>query len=281
MKKILFPTDFSEAADCAFEYALELADVYKAEIVTVHVYSLPNVSGARLPNTLREVYESVTLDSFADYKDNVPHLHAIARNNNKTHLTVRHMMIEEQRKGVVNAILRAQNRTGAEMIVMGTTGASGLKEVFLGSVAAEVMENSRCPVLAVPHGAKFGGRPKRFAVTTEYALSEVENIRYVIGLAEKTGGDVVCLHIDLKHTEKFTRRMDEFMTRFEGEVNVAFEVVPHTSLEKGISEFVDNNQIDILAMTVTRRNFIQELFTYSVAKKMAYHTTVPILSLRR
>ena len=76
--KILFPTDFSKAADHAFIYALKVADKIGGEITTVHVYDVPHVRAAHLRHTMSKVYDSIALEQFENYKDHIPHLREIA-----------------------------------------------------------------------------------------------------------------------------------------------------------------------------------------------------------
>ena len=280
MKRILFPTDFSEAADNAFLYALEIADFFGADITTVHIYSLPEVRAAHLPNTIRQVYESVTLERFSNYKDNIPHLHEIAETHNKTHLHIHHMMVEAQGWKVEKRILQAARNEKADMIIMGTTGASGLKEIFLGSIAAEVLENAECPVLAVPQKAKYDGKLNHIAVTTDYQQDEIGTVLKVLSFARETGAQVTCIHVDTSHTEVFTHRMDEFAAKFKDDNDVNYVVLEGTSIETAVADYVEENNVDILAMHTHKRNFLQEFFSYSLSKRMAYHLKVPILAIQ-
>ena len=279
MKKILFPTDFSRAADNAFRYALEVADHEGAEITTVHVYELPELHSSHLPNTLKQVYDSITLETFENYRDNVPHLRKIAQDEGKTHLRIQHMMIDSKRQGTVNGISHTARTIGADMIIMGTTGASGIKEVFLGSVAAEVMENAPCAVLAVPVKAKYDGNIDRIAVTVEYGHEDEQTCRYVLAFAGHFDAEVVCLHVDVSHTENINRRMEKLKEKLGDDVKMRFEVIDHTSIEKALAKDVEQPKVDILAMHIRKRNFFQELFSYSMTKRLAYHLEIPILAI--
>lgn len=169
MKKILFPTDFSATAANAFIYALHFADKLGAEITTIHAYQSPNLGRAHLPNTLLDVYESIQLETFEDYKDSIPVLRNIAEENNLSHISLYHVMREGD---ILPVVLNFAKANQFDMIIMGTEGTSGVAEIFVGSVAGEVMENANCPVLVVPEQAKFKGKLERIAVTTEFAEDE-------------------------------------------------------------------------------------------------------------
>jgi len=279
--RILFPTDFSEAADHAFIYALNVADKIGGEITTVHVYDVPHVRAAHLRHTMRKVYDSIALEQFENYKDHIPHLREIASNNNMQHIRVNHAMEEISKHGIVQTIVNAGRKAKADFIIMGTTGASGLKEVFLGSVAAEVLENATAPVLAIPLKAKFDGHINKIAFATLYVEGDKGALKSTLKFAKKVGAKVMCVHVDTSHTEPYSKRMEDFIEEFKDSDNLEWEVVDNTSVEEGLVDFVDDNDIDILAMYIKKRNFIEELFTYSLTKKMANHLAVPVFGLHR
>jgi len=279
--KILFPTDFSEAADHAFIYALKVADKIKGEITTVHVYDVPHVRAAHLRHTMSKVYDSIALEQFENYKDHIPHLREIAAKNNLGHIRVNHAMVQISKHGIVQTIVNTGRKAKADFIIMGTTGASGLKEAFLGSVAAEVLENATAPVLAVPLKAQFDGTINKIAFATEYLETDKSALRSTLKFASMLDARVLCVHVDTSHTEAYTKRMESFIADFKDSENLSWDVVDNVSVEEGLVDFAHDNKIDIFAMYVRKRNFIEELFTYSLTKKMANHLTVPVFGLHK
>lgn len=277
MKKILFPTDFSETAENAFIYALKLADRMKATITTLHCYEMPNLKNAHLPYSIQEVYDSINLEEFENYRDSIPQLHDIAAKNGLDHVPVNHALIEGD---TVAATIRFARKEEADLIVMGTTGASGLREIFLGSVAAEVMENAPCPVLAVPVNANFDGHLDKIAITTSFQEDEKDALQWLMNWSKSFKPDIYCVHIDLKHTEDISHHMDIFKKEFAGKPKLHFEVIDSTNMEASLANFLDNEQIDVLTMVIHQRNFFKELFSYSITKKMSYHLDQPILAIQ-
>ncbi len=277
--KVLFPTDFSEAADHAFIYALKLADKIDGEVTTAHVYDEPSVRGVHMPNTLNDVYESVALEQFENYKDHIPHLRDIARENNLQHIRVNHAMVRNSKQGTVHAIVNCAKRDKADFIIMGATGTSGLKEMLLGSIAAEVLENAHCPVMVIPNKAQFTGDIQKIAYATQYSAEDRNALKSVIVFANLFNAEVHCVHIDNSHTNAYSHPMEKFKEDFKDHANVHWEVVDHVNVEVGLAEYVDKNNVDVLAMHIKKRNFIQELFTYSITKKMTNHLRMPVLGL--
>ena len=279
MPRILFPTDFSDAANNAFIYALRVADTLNADLLAVHVYHVPVIKKASLPHTLLEFYEHIESEEFKDFQDNLPILHEIADSDNRSHVPLRSVLVKSE--DAVRAIVRTAESENADMIIMGTKGATGLREIFIGSVAGEVMENANIPVLAVPEGARFDGKIDSIAVTTDFQEEEVAAIRQVVDFASKFEASVSCVNVDLAHTESFLNRTQAFEEKLD--INYpGFEIsiLEGTSIRAAVSSFMEEKDIDILAMVTHRRNFFQELFRFSRAKEMAYHLNTPILSIQ-
>lgn len=276
MKNILFPTDLSPAAEKAFIYALHLADKLDAMLTTLHIYAKPEVKGV-LPHTLGEFYDSYDLEEFKNYKDAIPPLRDLQEAHSFSHVKVAHLLKPGSK--VVPAILQAAKEENADMIIMGTTGASGLKEIFLGSIAGEVLENADCPVLAIPEKADFDGQIDNLAFTTTYKEEEEKALRKVMKIMASFEPSVHCINVDLAHTEPITHRMDKFRAAFKEEENIQFYVLEGNDIKKVIFDFLPKHNIDVLAMVTHKRNFLEELFNYSRTKMMSYHARTPILSI--
>jgi len=277
MKKILFPTDFSEAAQNAFVYALQVAKQLNATITTLHVYQIPVLGKSNLPNTLQEVYESMELEEFGEFKDSIPFLRRIATQYQAEDALTAHVM---QEGNVTQNIIAYARNNDFDFIIMGTSGASGLIEIFVGSVAAEVLENASCPVLVVPINARFDGKMDCIAMTTEFREEEKKALKWVQGFAKAFGASIDCVNVDVANVESYANRVDAWRAEFSTESNLSFTVIKALTIENAIRQFLEEQKIDVLAMLTHKRNFFEELFTYSTTKKMAYHLNTPILAIQ-
>ncbi len=278
MKKILFPTDYSQAASQAYLYALGVAQHLSAEVEIFHAFQVPDIrGGGNLPRTMEEAYKSIRAEQHKKFEAHVSDLKETAAGAGMAGITIR-QNIEEG--SAMAAIVREANRTEADLIIMGTTGASGLKEIILGSIAGEVMEHAPCPVLAVPIAGQFDGIIDNIAVTTSFKEEEKFALRQTIDFANQFDAQVTCVHIDLAHTEQFNHRLDALKKEFENEANLNFEVIDSINMEKTLIGFIEDRNIDILAMLTHKRSFWEELANYSRTKKMAYHSKTPILAIQ-
>lgn len=140
-RKILVPTDFSEYADNALAYAVNLAATLDATIhlvhaITISVGSFPELGVAQatwaIETSTKNAQEFLDKRS-AQYRDRVPFAPSVIE-------------VGDARE----VIDRIAATTGIDLIVMGTHGRRGLRRMLLGSVAESVVRSAPCPVLTVP-----------------------------------------------------------------------------------------------------------------------------------
>uniref|UniRef100_UPI00404A2DB3 universal stress protein n=1 Tax=Flavobacterium sp. TaxID=239 RepID=UPI00404A2DB3 len=152
MKRILFPTDFSETSKNAFIYAMHLAHSLKAELIVLHVYDLPNLNVGRMANTMKEVYDSIELENFDNLKDQIPLLRNIAAENGFEDLSISTILKKGDLVWAIKDTVKTEN---IDFLVMGTKGATGLKEVFLGSNTGAVVTDTNVATFGIPESSKF------------------------------------------------------------------------------------------------------------------------------
>ena len=273
MKQILFTTDFSEAAHKAFIYALEFADSFDAELLIMHVYDLPIVEAPNLPESTQEIFDIVEMNQFESFRDELPGLHKIAEERNLGHIKIRNVLQYGDLVYNINKVCEEEN---IDMIVMGTKGATGLKETFLGSTTASVMANVKAPVLGIPAGARY--RPiKSIAFTTQYKDKDNDALRRAIDIARKFDATLQCLYIkNDDDPEDIEERINEWKIYYRDE-KIAFYNIDGDHIEQTILDFAENQHVDLLIMRTHKRSFFEGLFHRSLTKKMAYHSIVPLL----
>ncbi|MDI5889156.1 universal stress protein [Flavobacterium yafengii] len=274
MKKILFPTDFSEVSKNAFIYALKLADSIDAEIITMHVYQLLQANYVNVSEYLHEIYDVTELSNFENYKDEVPILRHIAEENNLGKVKISHVLILGNLIHEIEKITRHEN---IDFIVMGTKGATGLKETFLGTVATKVMNDVKAVVLAIPERCKY--QPiKNLLFITEYKPEDIESFIRVMALAKVFQAHIDCLRVEPPHRENKNDYMKDWNDLIKNH-NIALHSISGDDVEGIILNFMDLHKINMIAMHVYHKNFFQKLFEISLSKKLAFHVNVPILAI--
>ncbi|SCY92680.1 universal stress protein [Flavobacterium caeni] len=274
MKKILFPTDFSEVSNNAFAYALKLAETLKAEIITLHVYDLPIIDNEGFPNYLLEMYDVLEVGQFENYKGQVPILRDIAQKHGLEHIKLSHELLMGD---LVANIKMLCKRDHIEYVVMGTKGASGLKETFLGSTAGTVIAETDAFVLAIPEHCRYHAITN-IAFTSRFKDKDRKALHQVVKIAKGFNAQVHCLYVRTSHSDVKEVTMRDWEYVF-GEYDVQFHVIENENVKDTILGFTDNEKIDLLAMLHYKRNFLEELFHHSLTKKIAHHIQIPILAL--
>jgi nucleotide-binding universal stress UspA family protein len=137
--KILVPVDFSEGADKALSVAAELAQALGATIHVVHVIPpVPYLGPPLAPGpAFAAQLRADTKKAFDDYMAGVKH-----RGIEATSILSDGIAYAE--------VNRVAFEIGADLIVMGTHGRTGLEHALLGSVTERVIRTSKIPVVVVP-----------------------------------------------------------------------------------------------------------------------------------
>lgn len=139
-RTILAAVDFSEASDAAIETAIELAKRFEASLHAVHCFELPipavSPYEVAIPDQYLEDSRRAAQDRLAE---------AVERGASQGVEMSSHL--EEGSPSA--AVVRVAERIGADLIVMGTHGHTGLKHLVLGSVAERTLRHAPCSVLTV------------------------------------------------------------------------------------------------------------------------------------
>lgn len=134
-KTILFATDFSPASSVAFGVASALARDYRARIIVLHVIEPVRMGFAEFNTYVGpDEDKGMAMEQLKAIKAPAPTV------------TIEHRLLEGHPADV---IVETAAETGADLVVMGTMGRSGLTRLVMGSVAEEVLRRSPCPVLTV------------------------------------------------------------------------------------------------------------------------------------
>ena len=272
MKKILFPTDFSEAATNAFIHALEFAKIVQGELVLLHTFNLPTYDNQYFPENYTVIFDSLQLSEFDMFKEEIPKLRAIAEERNLDKIKMSHRLMDGN---LIYNIKKAIKEEKIDFVVMGTAGAKGWEAFFLGTNTGLVINTIDVPVLSVPLEAKFK-KIETIGFTTRYRTKDKKALKEVLAIAKKMNAKVRCLYVKTSNSDVSDATIKHWETEFEEEP-VIFSVIPSDEVKATILDFVLFKEIDVLAMLTYKRNFFIELFRPNLAEKLANVVTIPIL----
>jgi nucleotide-binding universal stress UspA family protein len=268
MQTILVPTDFSEPAENALYYAIELAKIEKAKILLLHSYTIESAGLVSLH------------DREADAKRHSDSLLKTAA------LKVRHAgNIEYEFMSLegpaVKIILETADKRNVDLIIMGTHNESDLIRAILGSSAVKVMEKASCPVIIVPENAPFNDI-KRITFATDYRTSDLQALNKLIEIARPYNAQINILHVSevTVPVDEEKNMMEEFMQEVTDTVeynNFSFQMLAGINVEAELEAYLDQNPADLFSMSTHHRDFLDKIFGSSLTRKIAYHPKMPIL----
>ena len=270
-RHILLPTDFSDNAWSAIVYALklyadEVCKFYILNSVAMHASTMSNLS-----NHLLRVMKENALRDLIELKETI-----VASDANANH----EFEIVLSTQDLDDAINSAVKNHEIDRIVMGTKGATGAKELFFGSNTVKILKQVRlCPILIVPDEHDFI-RPRQIAFPTDYKrfFSE-KDLKPIKDLTELYHSKIRVLHINKEETldedqkHNYTNLKDAL-----GNYEHSFHWMPdYSTKETEIREFINDLEIDMLAMVNYRHSCLESILKEPVIKKIGFKPEVPFL----
>ena len=272
MKRILFPTDFSEVATNAFVYALELAKLVQAEVLVLHSYDLIPMDDQFFPENFNEIYDSVELANFEQFKEEIPKLRAIMEEHQMEHLKLTHRLMEGDLTANVKKSIEEDK---IDYLVMGTSDVGEWEALFAGSNSGSVILGLDIPMFCVPFGVKFKA-VKNIGYVNHYTPKDKEVLGVVLDIAKMMDATVKSLYVRTSKSEMDAETKKSWEEDFVKEPITFFEV-RNDEIKQMILDFVSRHEIDVLAMLTYKKNIFEGMFVPNYAKDNASGIKIPIL----
>ncbi|MGZ5211967.1 MAG: universal stress protein [Kaistella sp.] len=275
MKTILVPTDFSKNAENALYYAINLAKKEKSKIILLHTYLIDYPVS----------YTSVDLIE-KQKKDALEHSDQLLEKESMKIVYAGEIAYEwiSDENSTIDAILKIIKEREIDLVIMGTKGESNLANVIFGSNAAAVIEKAPCAVIAVPEEASFK-TIKKITYATAYNHSDLYPLKKVVEMAKLYNAEVNVLHIIETSNLESLKEEKEKMKSFENDSNnainyhnISYQMLQGDTVEDALEEYLNKESTGMLVLSTHHRGFLKRLFSKSITKHMAYHSTVPMMA---
>lgn len=276
MKNILIPTDFSENAWNAAKYAIALFKDEQCVFYLLNTYT-PSIAHSRFMATSisGRATDSIQQNSKKELEKLVTSIKEIYNNPNHSFKTISSfsLLIDEVKELVV-----AEN---ISLVVMGTKGASGLEEVFMGSNTVRIIKSVKdCPVLAIPQIFEFK-KPSEIAFATDFnRFYTVSELRPLIDMANTFNATIRIVHVQyeikaLTEIQQFNLSMlRKYLREVEHYIHTITEL---NSISKTLEVFANELDIHLLAMLHYQHSYMERMTREPVVKRLAFHTQIPLL----
>jgi nucleotide-binding universal stress UspA family protein len=280
IKKILVPIDFSPASIVALDYAVAIAKVLGSQITVYHSFTpMADVSLASGNITVEAETEKLMRQFSRQAESLITPYQSISYENKAKFLDIDTLI----KVGYIVNDIEELTTTSYDLVILGTKGVSGIDEVVFGTVAGNVANIAKCPVLVIPAKAIFKGI-NNIVYATELNKNDTIVIDELLEFATAFKASIVCLHINTKaamaveELDAMTELQEKYW--FTPISQLQFELISGESVLKELHQYIDEQQPDIMIILRQNRSFIENLFHKSISQKMAFHSKVPVLILQ-
>lgn len=277
MKNILIPTDFSENAWNATQYALKLFKNEECVFYLLNTYTPAIASSRFMAASVDGGMVENTAQSFSKKG-----LQNIEKRIGKTFNNPKHSfetissfsyLVDEIKEAILDLTI--------DLIVTGTKGASGIEEVFMGSNTVRIIKAVKnCPVLAVPQYFEYTS-PNEIAFATDfnrfYTKSELQPL---LDMANVFNATIRIVHVQYKiitltELQQFNLSMlRKYLANVEHYVHTVSEL---NSISKTLEVFAEELDVHLLAMLNYQHSYLEKITREPVVKRLAFHTQIPLL----
>lgn len=277
MKKILVPVDFSQHSEYALEVAAAFAKSYNAEILVLHMMGLSD--SIFIKDESQDVAQAVfhmklAEKQFATFLDK-PYLEGVTVTE-----TVKNYKIFEE----INDLALAED---VNLIIMGSHGAKGLKEEFVGSNTERVVRTSKVPVLVVKGNGETA-LPKRVVFACDFKNENVKVYREAIPFFEELEVKIDLVYVNLpadrfRSSKEIEERMVKFMRVAEFGTPLHQDdlvIIDGYSIESALYDYATKVSADALAIPTHGRRGLSHFFKGSVAERLANHSKYPVFTFK-
>lgn len=276
-KSILVPTDFSDVAYHASEYAISLGkQLGIKKIVLYHAWQQPVVVDPNLVNT-----ELVNVEELREIGDE--NLHSFTKKIKQLAGPEFQVVQEMDYSPVAGGVAEMSAKHNVSYVIMSVTGSGKFVEKVLGSNAVSTAKSINVPVIIVPGSYNF--QPiEHIALTCDY-----KNIQTTIPFApvkqvlQDAAAKLFVVYVDTTREtlpdslEEQNRQINTLLDRTDAQ----FHIVEDSSFMHGIAEFSEDNHIELIVAVPRKKGFLEVLFKGSRTTELAFNSKIPIMIVHK
>jgi nucleotide-binding universal stress UspA family protein len=274
IKRILVPIDFSETASLALEHATFMAKLLKAELHLLYVmeaHSFVSSISQAFSKTKSDYEEKIESSAADRFKDMVSKIH------HDTGMPVESHVLKGK---IYKTIIHTASELNADIIIMGTHGASGFQEHLIGSNAYKVVSNAPCPVITVQtHIKKVGFHD--IVLPIDNSPTSRQKVTAAIEIAKFYKSVIHIAGLITSSNEETLRKFDVKINQVkyfieEHEVPYTIKTINGEHLSTLLMDYGSQINADLMIIMTDQEG---GLFMGSGAQKIVNHSKIPIMSV--
>jgi nucleotide-binding universal stress UspA family protein len=273
MKRILVPTDFSEQAEYALRVAAQIAKQNNSEIILLHMLELPHQagdalgSGHQIPEIM--LYKEKAISKLEDLMD-VDYLEGI----NVSEII--------QFEKAFDGILAVSKKNNVDLIVIGSHGTSGFQEMLIGSNTEKVVRFSQVPVLVIKN-RNDDFKASNFVFASDFSDEIKKPFAQLVDFAKSFDANLSLVMINTPNSFKPTHLSEKIMNDFMKEFhypNYSLHIYNDVNVEKGILNFSNSVNADLIGMCTHGRTGFAHFFNGSISEDLVNHAVRPVITFK-
>lgn len=273
MKRILVPTDFSKHAEYALRVAAQIAKANNSEIMLLHMLELPHQgsdaigSGSAIPEIM--FFKNKAIERLENLMDS-DFLEGIEVSE----------IIQFEK--AFEGILAVSKKNKVDFIVMGSHGASGFQELFIGSNTEKVVRFSDVPVLVIKNETP-NFNASNFVFASDFSDEIKAPFAKLVALANTFNSHLDLVMINTPNSFKPTHVAESIMNEFVKGYNLtnyATHIYNDVNVEKGILNFANAVDANLIGMCTHGRTGFSHFFNGSISEDLVNHTVRPVVTFK-
>ena len=172
-------------------------------------------------------------------------------------------------------------------VVMGTRGQNAREFDIIGSVTAEVIDGCKTPIFAIPESAdnKTLNEIQRLVFLTNFQEREIKAFNTLMKFIENRNIKIYFVHLTSKDdflNEVKLSGFKDYLTKSLSHLEIEYSLIDRSEegLENTLEKFIEENNIEMIVMSGSRRNIFSRMFNPGIARRMLFHSNTPILVVK-
>lgn len=274
MKKVILPTDFSDNSWRAMTYAAQLYSNIPCQFYILNTYNVPHG------------YTDVgVIQNFEPLKEESEEGLALmlGRFNELDHHKDSTVETISRFASLVDTINELEKKDpNSFVVVMGTRGATGIGELFLGTMTSHVIEHTSSPVICVPNVAALSVPENIMLAVDKDGVDRRSEVEPLLQLAQDRNAHIKVVNVPENEEVLFGQDSPEtfVIDHYLDGVSHSYYNLSGEYKEDTLTASAEKDKVDLIAMIKRDRGFWKNLFHRSLTKSMSFHSDIPLLILR-
>jgi nucleotide-binding universal stress UspA family protein len=168
-----------------------------------------------------------------------------------------------------------------DLIVMGTQGATGAKEILLGTNTVYVIRKAKVPVLAIPEKYRFKPIQKILFAVDYWSQYKKDELKFLNEMIHLNAAKLMVMHAGEEQVLKEVQTKNKaFLKDYFKTVDAKFEEMKDRYMPNAVHDYIADHNIGLLAMMNRKHSFLERLLVKQNIDAIGYHVKIPFLVMK-